>query len=71
MSDESLMRLRELWSAFGSARNPDDFKPSVQDAMWKMALTFARESTVRAGSIYRENQALRETLAALDSGSTD
>lgn len=61
-SDNSLERLREVWAALGCAPNPDDFKPTVQEQMWSLALVMMREATARASSVYRENSALREAL---------
>ena len=61
--DERAM-LGRVWSAFGCAWNPDDFKPTVRARMWEQVVEMAREATERSSRIYRENQQLEAALSA-------
>lgn len=66
MSEElDTKHLREVWSAFGCAHNPDDFKPEVRESMWRVITEMATQSTERSSRVYRENQQLENEVERL------
>jgi hypothetical protein len=58
-------RLAAIWSAFGCAPNPDDFKESVRERMWEQVLSMARESAAQSSRVYRENLTLEAEVRRL------
>lgn len=56
--------LNRVWRAFGCASNPDDFKPSVRDAMWGQVEELASEATSGNNRLARENRQLESALVS-------
>ncbi|QIK64130.1 hypothetical protein G7068_13685 [Leucobacter viscericola] len=56
--------LERVWKAMGCAGNPDAYKPSVRDIMWKQVVEYCERQNAGNNRLHRENEELRAALAS-------